>query len=297
MKALLARLDAYERLVRLDKPVGALLLLWPTLWGVWLASSGKPPWQVVWIFVLGTFVMRSAGCAVNDWADRDFDAHVKRTRERPLAAGVIRPWEALVIAAVLALGAFGLVLKLDRLAVYYSFAALAIAIAYPFLKRFFWMPQAFLGIAFGFGIPMAFAAIQGRVPPLAWALVAANICWTVAYDTEYAMVDRDDDVKIGMRTSAILFGRFDVTAVMLCYALFIVTMGAIGQWQVYGPFYFGGLAAAGVIALVHYSYIRDRTRDGCFHAFRHNNWVGFVVFAGIVLDRTDWRAVWAWWPA
>ena len=295
MNAVVARLDAYERLLRLDKPIGALLLLWPTLWGVWLASNGKPPWQIVWIFVLGTFVMRSAGCAVNDWADRGFDAHVKRTQERPLAAGVIRPWEALVIAAILALGGFGLVLKLNRLAMYYSFAALAIAIVYPFLKRVFWMPQAFLGIAFGFGIPMAFAAIRNEVPLLAWMLVLANIFWTVAYDTEYAMVDRDDDVKIGMRTSALLFGRYDVTAVMLCYALFIVTMGSIGQWQHYGTRYFFGLAAAGAIALLHYTFIRGRSREGCFHAFRHNNWIGFAVFVGIVADRTDWRALLARW--
>jgi len=297
MNAVVARLDAYERLLRLDKPIGALLLLWPTLWGVWLASNGKPPWQVLWIFVLGTFVMRSAGCAVNDWADRGFDAHVERTRERPLAAGVIRPWEALAIAAILALGGFGLVLKLNRLAMYYSFAALAIAIVYPFLKRVFWMPQAFLGIAFGFGIPMAFAAIRNEVPPLAWLLVLANIFWTIAYDTEYAMVDRDDDVRIGMRTSAIFFGRYDVTAVMLCYVLFIVTMGAIGEWQHYRTPYFIGLAAAGVIALLHYTYIRDRSRDGSFRAFRHNNWVGFVVFAGIVADRTDWHGLIARWHA
>jgi 4-hydroxybenzoate polyprenyltransferase len=289
-----ARLDAYERLVRLDKPIGALLLLWPTLWGLWIAADGRPSWQLVWIFVLGTFVMRSSGCAFNDWADRHFDAHVKRTAARPLAAGVIRPWEALVIAAALALAAFGLVLKLNPLAVYYSFAALAIAMIYPFLKRFFWMPQAFLGIAFGFGIPMAFAAVRNAVPPLAWVLLLANIFWTVAYDTEYAMVDRDDDVKIGMRTSAILFGRHDVAAVMTCYALFIGTLAAIGQWQHFGPYYYAGLAAAGAIALVHYNFIRTRTREGCFRAFRHNNWVGFVVFAGIVADRTDWSAVARW---
>jgi 4-hydroxybenzoate polyprenyltransferase len=297
MNAVLARLDAYERLVRLDKPIGALLLLWPTLWGVWLASDGRPTWQIVWIFVLGTFVMRSAGCAMNDWADRDFDAHVERTRERPLAAGTIKPWEALAVAAVLALAGFGLVLKLDRLAIHYSFAALAIAIVYPFLKRFFWMPQAFLGIAFGFGIPMAFAAIRNEVPPLAWLLLLANVFWTVAYDTEYAMVDRDDDVKIGMRTSAILFGRHDVAAVMACYALFIGTMVAIGEWQRYGPAYFLGLSAAGLVALAHYTFIRHRTRDGCFRAFRHNNWLGFVVFAGIAADRTDWHALARWWPA
>jgi len=297
MNALVARLDAYERLLRLDKPVGALLLLWPTLWGVWIASEGNPAWQVVWIFVLGTFVMRSAGCAVNDWADRGFDVHVKRTQERPLAASVIRPWEAIAIAVVLALGGLGLVLKLNRLALYYSFAAVAITLVYPFLKRFFWMPQAFLGLAFGFGIPMAFAAIRNEVPPLAWALVVANVFWTIAYDTEYAMVDRDDDIRIGMRTSAIFFGRLDVAAVMACYALFIATMGAIGRWQRFGGAYFAGLAAAGVIALAHYSFIRTRTRDGCFRAFRHNNWVGLAVFAGIVADRTDWHALAARWPA
>jgi len=297
MNAFVARLDAYERLLRLDKPIGALLLLWPTLWGVWIASEGKPAWQVAWIFVLGTFVMRSAGCAVNDWADRDFDAHVKRTQGRPLAASVIQPWEAIVIAVILALCGLGLVLKLNRLALYYSFAAVAITLVYPFLKRFFWMPQAFLGLAFGFGIPMAFAAIRSEVPPLAWALVLANVFWTIAYDTEYAMVDRDDDVRIGMRTSAIFFGRFDVAVVMACYALFIATMGAVGRWERFGGAYFAGLAAAGIIALVHYTFIRTRTRDGCFRAFRHNNWVGFAVFAGIVADRTDWHALAAHWPA
>jgi 4-hydroxybenzoate polyprenyltransferase len=297
MNAILARLDAYERLMRLDKPIGALLLLWPTLWGVWIAANGRPSWQVVWIFVLGTFVTRSAGCAVNDWADRRFDAHVKRTRERPLAAGTIHPWEALLLAALLGLGGLGLVLKLNRLALHYSFAAVAIAVIYPFLKRFFWMPQAFLGIAFGFGIPMAFAAIRNDVPPLAWALLGANIAWTIAYDTEYAMVDRDDDMTIGMRTSAIFFGRYDVAAIMACYALFIAVMGAIGEWQHFGPLYFAGLGAAGLIALAHYTFIRTRTREGCFRAFRHNNWLGFAVFAGIVADRTDWRAVAAWWPA
>jgi 4-hydroxybenzoate polyprenyltransferase len=295
MNALVARIDAYERLLRLDKPIGALLLLWPTLWGVWIAAEGNPPWKIAWIFVLGTFVMRSAGCAVNDWADRGFDAHVKRTQQRPLAAGVIRPWEALALAALLALCGFGLVLRLNPLAVYYSFAALAIAIVYPFLKRFFWMPQAFLGIAFGFGIPMAFAAIRNEVPPLAWALLLANVFWTIAYDTEYAMVDRDDDVRIGMRTSAIFLGRYDVAAVMTCYALFIATMGAIGRWQGFGRGYFIGLAAAGLLALPHYNFIRTRTRDGCFRAFRHNNWIGLAVFLGILADGTNWHALAARW--
>jgi 4-hydroxybenzoate polyprenyltransferase len=297
MNALVARLDAYERLLRLDRPVGALLLLWPTLWGVWIAADGRPAWPIVWIFVLGTFVMRSAGCAVNDWADRGFDAHVERTRERPLAAGAVRPWEAIALAVILALCAFGLVLKLNRLTMYYSFAALAITVAYPFLKRFFWMPQAFLGIAFGFGIPMAFAAIRNEVPPLAWALLLANIFWTIAYDTEYAMVDRDDDLKIGMRTSAILFGHRDVAAVMACYGLFIATLGAIGRWQRFGMAYFAGLVAAGLIALAHYAFIRTRTREGCFRAFRHNNWIGLAVLAGIVADRTDWHALASRWMA
>ena len=196
MSTLLARLDAYEKLVRLDKPIGILLLLWPTLWALWIASFGKPPLAVLWIFVLGTVVMRSAGCAMNDFADRRFDAEVERTRARPLATGLIRPWEALAIAAVLALFAFGLAWNLNRLAIQLSFVALAIAVAYPFTKRFFWMPQAILGLAFGFGIPMAYAAVQGEVPPVAWALLAANVFWTIAYDTEYAMVDREDDRRI-----------------------------------------------------------------------------------------------------
>jgi 4-hydroxybenzoate polyprenyltransferase len=288
VSAFTARLDAYEKLLRLDKPIGILLLLWPTLWGVWLASDGRPRWEILWIFVAGTVLMRSAGCALNDWADRRFDAQVERTRDRPLAAGVIRPWEALALAAILAAAAFALVTKLDTLAIKYSFAALAIAAVYPFLKRFFWMPQAWLGLAFGFGIPMAFAAMQGRVPPLAWALLAANVFWTIAYDTEYAMVDRDDDLRIGMRTSAILFGPYDVAAVMACYALFIAMLAAIGAWQGYGAFYYAGLVAAAAMAAWHYRLIRGRTREGCFAAFRHNNWVGAAIFAGIVLDKADW---------
>lgn len=288
MSPLAARIDAYEKLLRLDKPIGILLLLWPTLWGVWLASGGRPRWEILWIFVVGTVLMRSAGCAVNDWADRRFDAQVERTRDRPLAAGVIRPWEALLLAALLAAAAFALVTKLNTLAIKYSFAALAIAAVYPFMKRFFWMPQAWLGLAFGFGIPIAFAALQGRVPLLAWALVAANIFWTIAYDTEYAMVDREDDLRIGLRTSAILFGKYDVAAVMACYALFIATLAGIGLWQHFGPFYYAGLAVAAGIASWHYRLIRDRSREGCFKAFRHNNWLGAAVFAGIVLDKADW---------
>jgi len=289
MKAILARLDAYERLVRLDRPIGILLLLWPTLWALWLARHRVPQPVVLWLFILGTAVTRSAGCAVNDFADRHFDAEVKRTRARPLAAGEIRPWEAIAVAVVLGAGAFAIVLQFNRLTILLSFAAVAITVIYPFLKRFFWMPQAWLGIAFGFGIPMAFAATTNHVPPLAWALLAANIFWTIAYDTEYAMVDRDDDVRIGMRTSAILFGRWDVAAVMACYVLFLAIMTGIGLWQDYGAPYYAGLAAAAGIAAYHYFLIRTRARDGCFKAFRHNNWLGAAVFAGILADTTPWR--------
>lgn len=286
MNAVLARLDAYEKLIRLDRPIGILLLLWPTLWGLWIARDGVPRPLVLWLFVLGTVVMRSAGCALNDFADRRFDAQVERTRDRPLAAGTIRPWEALAVAVVLALAAFAIVLQFNALTIKLSVVAITVAIVYPFLKRFFWMPQAWLGIAFGFGIPMAFAAQRGDVPPLAWALLAANVFWTIAYDTEYAMVDRDDDARLGMKTSAILFGRHDVLAVMGCYMAFLLAMGAIGLWQGYGLFYFAGLAAAAGLALHHYRLIRGRTREGCFKAFLHNNWIGAAVFAGIVLDRS-----------
>ena len=291
LRAIASRLDAYERLVRLDRPIGILLLLWPTLWALWLARRGIPPWAVLWIFALGTVLMRSAGCAVNDWADRGYDAHVERTRDRPLAAGEIRPWEALAVAAVLAACAFVLILPLNALVIRLSFAAVAIAVVYPFTKRFLWMPQAWLGIAFGFGIPMAFAALTGGVPPLAWALLGANVFWTVAYDTEYAMVDREDDLRIGVRTSAIFFGRYDVAAVMACYALFIASLAAIGAWQGYGGFYYAGVVAAAAVALSHYPMIRERTRAGCFRAFRHNNWVGAAVFAGILADTFPWQSL------
>jgi 4-hydroxybenzoate polyprenyltransferase len=284
MSAVMQRLDAYEKLLRLDKPIGILLLLWPTLWGLWIAARGMPPWLTLFLFTMGTVFMRSAGCAVNDFADRRFDREVERTRERPLAAGMIQPWEAIAIAVVLAVVSFGIVLKFNALTVKLSFAALALTVVYPFLKRFFWMPQAWLGIAFGFGIPMAFAAVTGRVPPVAWALLAANVFWTIAYDTEYAMVDRDDDLRIGIKTSAILLGRFDVAAVMACYAIFLGALAAIGVWQRFGVLYFAGVAVAGLIAAWHYTLIRDRSRAGCFRAFRHNNWIGLAVFAGIAAD-------------
>lgn len=293
---ILARLDAYEKLIRLDRPIGILLLLWPTLWALWLASRGVPHAILFVGFIMGTILMRSAGCALNDFADRKFDAHVQRTRHRPLAAESIQPWEALAVAAVCALLAFAIVLNFNRLTVELSFAALAVAVVYPFLKRFFWMPQAWLGVAFGFGIPLAYAAQRASVPPVAWALVAANVFWTIAYDTEYAMVDRDDDRKLGLRTSAIFFGRHDVAAVMAFYALFIAAMAAIGAWQHYGAFYYGGLAVAAALCLVHYRWIRGRTREGAFRAFLGNNWVGAAIFLGIFLDYKPWLLLKRWLP-
>lgn len=278
-----ARINAYERLVRLDKPVGALLLLWPTLWAVWIASAGYPQYDVVLIFIAGTFLMRSAGCAFNDWADRNFDAQVERTRGRPLARGEIRPAEALAVSALLALAAFCFVLYLNRLAILLSFAALAIAVSYPFLKRFFVMPQLGLGIAFGFGIPMAYAAIRGSLPWECWALLAANVCYAFAYDTEYAMVDREDDSKLGLRTSAIALGRYAVAGVMLSYAGMLAILAWIGvALRLTWPYYVG-LAAAAAIMAWHYNLIRGRSREGCFKAFRQNNWVGAAILAGIAL--------------
>jgi 4-hydroxybenzoate polyprenyltransferase len=279
---LLERLNAYEKLIRLDKPIGILLLLWPTLWALWLSSRGRPSLGIVWIFILGTVLMRSAGCAINDFADRNFDGHVARTRERPLAAGLIKPWEALVVAAVLTLAAFALVLQLNMQTVILSVAALFIAATYPFTKRFFALPQAYLGIAFGFGIPMAFAAQTGRLPAVAWLLLIANVFWAVAYDTEYAMVDREDDRKIGIKTSAITFGRHDVTAVMICHALSLLILAWIGWRYALGIYFFAGLLMAAGLAATHYPMIRDRDPESCFRAFRHNNWIGAMVFAGLV---------------
>jgi 4-hydroxybenzoate polyprenyltransferase len=283
------RLDAYERLVRLDKPIGALLLLWPTLWAVWLAAQGLPRIEILLIFTLGTFLMRSAGCALNDFADRNFDAHVERTRERPLATGEVAPREALAVAAALALAAFGLVLHLNAFAIALSFVALALAAGYPFFKRFFGLPQLVLGLAFGFGIPMAYAAIQNRLPLECWLLLAANVFYAFAYDTEYAMVDRDDDARIGLRSSALTLGSMDVVAVMASYAAMLALLVGVGLLlQLRWP-YFAGLAVAGAMMVWHWMLIRGRTREGCFRAFRHNNWVGLAIFAGIVLSfPLDW---------
>ncbi|MEJ7805414.1 MAG: 4-hydroxybenzoate octaprenyltransferase [Telluria sp.] len=278
------RLTLYYRLVRLDKPIGILLLLWPTLIALWIASNGPPDWKLLAIFTLGTVLMRSAGCAINDYADRDIDKHVKRTAERPLTSGQIRGWEAVAVAAVLAVLAFLLILPLNALTKQLSVAAVIIAGTYPYFKRFFAIPQAYLGIAFGFGIPMAFAAVQNQVPALAWWLLVANVFWAIAYDTEYAMVDRDDDLKIGIRTSAITFGRFDVAAVMLCYGAALAIILACG-WQAGLRYWFAaGVGVAGAIALFHYTLIRERDRMRCFYAFRHNNWLGAALFAGVAVD-------------
>ncbi|HZV55545.1 MAG TPA: 4-hydroxybenzoate octaprenyltransferase [Rhodocyclaceae bacterium] len=276
------RLDLYEKLMRLDKPIGILLLLWPTLWALWIASGGRPGWLLAWIFILGTALMRSAGCVVNDYADRDFDKHVERTKERPLTAGKVSVGEALALATVLMACAALLILPLSALVWQLAFVAAFLAVSYPFTKRFFAIPQAYLGIAFGFGIPMAFAAVQEAVPPLAWWMLVANIAWAIAYDTEYAMVDRDDDLRIGIKTSAITFGRFDVAAVMLSYGIAIAILALIGTQLRFGLFYFAGLTVATAIALYHWTLIRGRERMACFKAFRHNNWLGAAVFAGIV---------------
>ena len=275
------RLYAYARLTRLDKPIGTLLLLWPTLWALWFATGGAPSTKLLLIFCLGTLLMRSAGCAINDFADRNFDGQVERTRQRPLATGEIAPWEALLVAAVLALLAFLLVLQTNILTIALSVVAVFIAASYPFTKRFFPLPQAYLGIAFGFGIPMAYAAATGAVPGIAWVLLAANILWAIAYDTEYAMVDRDDDRRLGIHTAAILFGRFDVTAVLACYAGMLLLLKATGLFLgLSWPYYLGLAVAAGCMAY-HGWLIRGRERAACFRAFRHNNWVGAAVFAGI----------------
>ncbi len=293
--ALRSRIALYERLMRLDKPIGTLLLLWPTLWAVWIAGFGRPHWITVWIFALGTLLMRSAGCVVNDVWDARFDAQVKRTRDRPVATGEVTRREALLVAAVLALLAFGLVLVFNAFTVALSVVALLLAVTYPLTKRFFVLPQAYLGIAFGFGIPMAFAAQTDELPATAWALLAANVFWAIAYDTEYAMVDRDDDVKLGIRTSAILFGRHDVAAVMICYAATLAILVWVGMYEKLRWPYYPGLAVAAAMMGYHYMLIRDRTREGCFKAFLHNNWVGAAIFAGIVAAYALGGGAWPRW--
>ena len=277
------KISLYLDLIRWNRPAGWLLLLWPTLSALWVASGGFPGWHLLIVFTLGTILMRSAGCCLNDVADRDFDKHVKRTAERPVTSGRIGVKEALLLGAMLALVAFGLVLTLRPETMAWSFAAMAVAVAYPFAKRFVAMPQAVLGLAFSFGIPMAFAAVTGEVPSMAWVLLLGNLFWVLAYDTEYAMVDRDDDLKIGMKTSAITLGQWDVVAVMFFYAVFFAVWGVALEASD-KPLLLAGLAAAALQAAWHFWLIKDRTRDGCFKAFRLNHWVGFAAFVGVALS-------------
>lgn len=282
IKKIIEKLNAYERLMRLDKPIGILLLLWPTLWALLIAGQGKPDWIIVLIFVTGTVLMRSAGCVMNDIADSQYDGLVERTQHRPLVTKEVSKKEAYLLAAALSLIAFGLVCMLNTLTIKLSLVGLVLAMTYPLTKRFFAMPQAYLGIAFGWGIPMAFAAILGYVPPVAWLLLLANISWAIAYDTEYAMVDREDDLKIGIKSSAITFGRFDVAAIMACYGLTLFFLVIAGISLALHPAYYLGLAAATAVASTHYFLIRGRDKTNCFNAFLGNNWFGFSVFAGLL---------------
>jgi 4-hydroxybenzoate polyprenyltransferase len=290
-----SRLALYLDLIRWNRPAGWLLLLWPTLSALWIAADGFPGWHLLLVFVGGTVLMRSAGCCVNDVADRDFDRHVKRTASRPVTRGAVSVREALLLGATLALAAFALVCTTNASAILLSIAALAVTMAYPYAKRFVSMPQAVLGVAFSFGIPMAFAAVLGgpewrisalnaAVPSQAWGLLLANLFWVLAYDTEYAMVDRDDDIRIGMKTSAITLGQLDVAAVMGCYAIFLAGWASLGRSMGLGAWFLSGLGLAAAQAAWHFTMIRDRSREGCFRAFRLNHWVGFTVFCGVVLD-------------
>ena len=277
------RFIAYAYLIRLDKPIGTLLLLWPTLWALWLASGGFPEWHLLIIFTLGTFLMRSAGCAINDYADRDFDRHVLRTKDRPITSGKISGKEALLVAGGLALIAFLLIQPLNALTQELSFFALAVAIVYPFTKRFFAIPQAVLGIAFGFGIPMAYAAVLDFIPAEAWILFIGNIFWAIAYDTAYAMVDRDDDLRLGLRTSAITFGRFDVLAIAVSYGILLLSQAWVAQIANLSNYFWLGWGLALACAVYHLKLVSTHKREDCFKAFRHNNWLGGFLFLGILL--------------
>ena len=281
--ALMDRLTSYAYLIRLDKPIGTLLLLWPTLWALWLASSGVPDFPILLIFIVGTFLMRSAGCAINDYADRDFDRHVLRTQGRPVTSGKISGKEAVGVAVVLALLAFLLILPLNAFTQQLSVLALLVAFIYPFTKRFFAMPQAVLGIAFGFGIPMAYAAILDFIPFEAWVLFVGNIFWAIAYDTAYAMVDRDDDIRLGLRTSAITFGRYDVIAIGLSYGVLFISQLWVANSANLSNYFLIGWFAAVACAIYHMKLVSTRKREECFLAFRHNNWLGGFLFLGIVL--------------
>jgi 4-hydroxybenzoate polyprenyltransferase len=277
------RFIAYAQLIRLDKPIGVLLLLWPTLWALWLASGGMPEWNLFIIFSLGTFLMRSAGCAMNDYADRDFDSHVQRTKDRPITSGKISGKEALVVAGSLSLIAFLLIQPLNALTKELSFFALALVIIYPFTKRFFAIPQAVLGIAFGFGIPMAYAAVLDFIPAEAWILFIGNIFWAIAYDTAYAMVDREDDLRLGLKTSAITFGRFDVIAIAISYGILFASQIWVSQIANLSNYFWIGWSLALACALYHLKLVATRKREDCFKAFRHNNWLGGFLFLGIAL--------------
>ena len=278
------RLVSYALLVRLHRPIGTLLLLWPTLWALFIAADGAPEPYMLFAFCLGTLLMRSAGCAINDFADRDFDRHVKRTRDRPVTTGRIRPWEAAAVAAALALAALALIIPFNALTWKLAFVAAFVAATYPFTKRFFPLPQAYLGIAFGFGIPMAFAAVLGYLPVEAWLMLLANVFWAIAYDTEYAMVDRDDDIHLGLRSSALTFGRFDVAAVMACYAMTLGLLGLVGARLGFGWPYAAGLLVAALMAVHHFFLIRGREREGCFRAFNLNNWLGAAIMVGLLAE-------------
>lgn len=281
---ILERARLYAQLARLHKPIGALLLLWPTLWALWISAEGRPDAFVVAIFVLGVFIMRSAGCVMNDFADREFDPHVKRTRMRPLATGAVSPREALVLFAALCLLAFALVLTLNTLTVLLAVPGALLAATYPFMKRYTHLPQIHLGVAFSWGVPMAFAAQTGSVPPLAWLILTGNVLWAMAYDTMYAMVDRDDDIRIGVKSTAILFGQADRLMVGVSQAMTLLVLVLVGQQAQLGLYYQAGVGIAVLLALYQQYLIRDRSRDACFRAFMNNNWFGGAVFAGIVLD-------------
>ncbi len=283
-KSIRKNLNVYMRLMRLDKPIGILLLLWPTLWALWIASDGVPNWIILLIFITGTALMRSAGCVFNDIADRRYDGQVERTKNRPLVTGELSVKEAYLLAGGLCLLAFTMVLLLNQKTVFLSFAALFLAATYPFTKRFLAIPQAYLGVAFGFGIPMAFAAVNDFIPSLAWILLAVNVFWAIAYDTEYAMVDRDDDIKIGIKSSALFFGKYDVLAVMISYIAMLSLMIYVGQLKAYGTFYYIGLAAALMLIVWQYQLIKKRVQVDCFNAFLANNWIGFALFIGLAIQ-------------
>ncbi len=279
-----ARLALYWQLVRGDRPIGWLLLLWPTWWGLWLAAKGIPPLWTLFVFSAGVWLTRSAGCVINDYADRWLDPHVERTQDRPLATGAVRGREALLVFAALMLVAFALALTLNRLTVTLSVVGVLLAASYPYLKRYTYLPQVYLGLAFGWGIPMAFAAVQGEIPAIAWLLYVANILWATAYDTWYAMVDRDDDLRMGAKSTAILFGDLDLVAQGVLYGLFFAALVLVGQRAGLGSYYWSGLATALVLVGWEFRIARHRDGDGCFRAFLHNHWVGAVVFVGLALD-------------